>query len=123
MTPAMLQDVSGTRGDAEASFDQDDMLDDTMLYWLPRAGTSSARLYWEMQQGRTAPPSPEHPLAVPVGFSMLPLDHVRKTRRWLERRYTHIVHFNQPDRGGHFAALEQPGVFTDDVRATFAPLR
>jgi pimeloyl-ACP methyl ester carboxylesterase len=121
---AMFQDTCGTRGDAEGSFTLDEMLDDIMLYWLPNSGTSAARLYWEMNQtGWTSPASIEHPITTPVGFTMPPKEHVRKSRRQLERRYANIIYFNQPAEGGHFFALEQPDILVEDVRATFAQLR
>lgn len=121
---AMFQDTCGTPGDAEASFTLDEMLDDIMLYWLPDSGASAARLYWEMaQSGWSAPATVDAPTTLATGFTMSPKEHVRKSRRWLERRYTHIVHFNELDAGGHFTALEQPDGFVADVRATFAGLR
>lgn len=120
---AMFQDVCGTPGDAEASFTLDEMLDGIMLYWLPNAGASSARLYWETAMARaSAPPTPPLPIMLPTGFTMFPREQVRKSRHWIERRYGNVVHFNEPDQGGHFAALEQPGALVDEVRATFATL-
>jgi pimeloyl-ACP methyl ester carboxylesterase len=120
---AMFQDTCGTPGDAESSFSLDEMLDDIMMYWLPNSGASSARLYWEMaQSGWSSPATIEHPLDVPVGFTMPPREAVRKSRRQLERRYADIVFFNEPAAGGHFFALEQPETLVDDVRATFALL-
>ena len=121
---AMFQDTCGTPGDAEASFTPDEILDDIMLYWLPNSAASAARLYWEMAQADwTAPATIENPTALPTGFTMPPKEHVRKSRRWLERRYSNIVHFNELHAGGHFTALEQPEAFVNDVRATFRTLR
>jgi pimeloyl-ACP methyl ester carboxylesterase len=121
---AMLQDTCGTPGDAEATFTLDEMLDDIMLYWLPNSGASSARLYWEMTRaGWSAPATVDAPTTLPTGFTMSPKEHVRKSRRWLDRRYSTIVHFNELPAGGHFTALEQPAGFVTDVRATFAHLR
>jgi pimeloyl-ACP methyl ester carboxylesterase len=118
---AMFQDTCGTPGDAEGSFTRDEMLDDIMLYWLPNAGASSARIYWEMV--RTArPPSPS-PVSLPVGFSMFNFEAVRKSRRWIEARYSQLIHFNEIAEGGHFAALEQPSTLVDEIRATFNKLR
>jgi pimeloyl-ACP methyl ester carboxylesterase len=120
---AMFQDTCGTPGDAEGSFSLDEMLDDIMMYWLPNSGASSARLYWEMaQSGGSSPATVEHPLDVPVGFTMPPKEAVRKSRRQLERRYADIVFFNEPAAGGHFFALEQPATLVADIRATFAVL-
>ena len=121
---AMLQDTCGTPGNAEASFTLDEMLDDIMLYWLPNSGASTARMYWEMtQSGWSAPATIDAPTALPTGFTMSPKEHVRKSRRWLERRYSNVIHFNELPAGGHFTALEQPEGFVADVRATFAQLR
>jgi pimeloyl-ACP methyl ester carboxylesterase len=121
---AMFQDTCGTPGDAEATFTLDEILDDVMLYWLPNSGASAARLYWEMtQSGWSAPATIDSPTALPTGFTMPPKEHVRKSRRWLERRYSNVVYFNELDAGGHFTALEQPAGFVADVRATFARLR
>ncbi len=121
---AMFQDTCGTPGDAEASFTLDEMLDNIMLYWLPNSATSAARLYWEMTQaGWSAPATTDSPTSLPTGFTMSPKEHVRKSRRWLERRHSNIIYFNELHAGGHFTALEQPGGFVKDVRATFQPLR
>lgn len=60
---------------------------------------------------------------VPAGFSIFPGEAVQASRRWIERRYTTVLHYRQHERGGHFAALEQPAALTDDIRATFRALR
>ena len=121
---AMFQDTCGTPGDAEASFTLDEMLDDIMLYWLPNAGASTARTYWEMVQNHwSSPATTDEPIRVPAGFSMAPEEHVRKSRRWIERRYNDVIHFNDLPRGGHFLALEEPDLFVEEVRTTFRSLR
>ncbi|UOZ05476.1 epoxide hydrolase family protein [Amycolatopsis sp. WQ 127309] len=120
---AMFQDTCGTPGDAEASFTHDELLDDIMLYWLPNAGSSAAKTYWEMARARAAASGPPAPITIPTGFTMAPHEHVRKSRRWIERRYTDLVHFAELDQGGHFLALEQPDLFVAEVRASFATLR
>ena len=120
---AMFQDTCGTPGNAEASFTLDEMLDDIMMYWLPNAGASAARLYWEMtQSGWSSPATIDDPITVPVGFTMPPKEAVRKSRRQLERRYANIIFFSEPAAGGHFLALEQPETLVRDIRATFAQL-
>jgi len=120
---AMFQDTGGTRGDAEASFSIDEILDDIMLYWLPNTGTSAARLYWELSKaGGPAGGQPKGPITVPTGFTMLKGEHVRISRRWAERRYSQMIYFNGESDGGHFAALERPQVLVNDIRATFARL-
>jgi pimeloyl-ACP methyl ester carboxylesterase len=120
---AMFQDTGGTPGDAEASFTRDVLLDDITLYWLTNTAASSARLYWELAQvGGPRPGIPTDPITVPTGFTMFPREHVRKSRRWVQRRYTDVVHFDEPPAGGHFGALEQPAGFVDGIRATFAAI-
>jgi len=119
---ALFQDVSDSGGNAESVFSYDEMLDDIMLYWLPDAGASSARLYWEGRSSM-AGPSPSEPMRTPTGISMFPKELVRISRRWAEKRFTTLVHFNELKHGGHFAALEQPVLFTEEVRASFATLR
>jgi len=121
---AMVQDTCGTPGDAEATFTLDEILDNIMLYWLPNSAASAARLYWEMTQANwSAPATVDDPTALPVGFTMSPQEHVRKSRRWLERRYSKVIYFNELAAGGHFTAWEQPDGFVTDIRATFAHLR
>lgn len=110
----LFQDVAGT----EVS--RDDILDDVMLYWLPNAGASSARLYWE---ARREPQQPSSTNPTPAGFSIFPDEAVQASRRWVERRYSRVLHYGQLDRGGHFAALEQPGLLTEEIRTTFRSLR
>jgi epoxide hydrolase len=117
---AMFQDTSGTPGNAEGSFTLDEMLDRIMLYWLPNTGVSSARLYWEMAKAKwSSAAAIDSPITVPAGVSMSPKEHVRKSRRWVERRYSDLVHFNEVARGGHFSAWEEPELFVDEVRTTF----
>ncbi|GAA0268442.1 epoxide hydrolase [Cryptosporangium japonicum] len=117
----LFQDVTDSDGDPEKVVDRDVILDDVMLYWLPNAAASSARLYWEDRRSR--PAGPVEPNPVPAGFSIFPGEAVQASRRWIERRYPAVVHYEQLTRGGHFAALEQPRVLTDQLRATFRALR
>ncbi len=120
---ALFQDVSDSGSNPESVFSADEMLDDIMLYWLPNAGASSARLYWEGMQEMMKGGMPSAPMQTPAGISMFPGEQIRLSRRWAERRFAELIHFNEPERGGHFAALEQPGSFVEEVRATFRPLR
>jgi pimeloyl-ACP methyl ester carboxylesterase len=119
---SLFQDVCGTPGNAESSFTTDEMLDDITLYWLTNTGTSSARIYWEMMHSPRSP-QPSGPITVPAGFSIFPQEQIRASRRWLEARYRTVVHFNELDRGGHFAALEQPELFITELRTSFSTLR
>lgn len=123
---AMFQDVGGSHlqhGDAEKLFSFDEMIDDIMLYWIPNAAASSARMYWEMNHAQQPNPGTiDEPLTVPTGLSIMPGEYVRRSRRWAERRYTNLVLFNEVTDGGHFALLEQPELLVEDIRATFRRL-
>jgi epoxide hydrolase len=104
---------------------RDDLLDNLMLYWLPGTGASSARLYWESirQVSEIITRSAGAPVTVPTGCSIFPKENQRPSRRWAERRFTDIRYWNELDKGGHFAAFEQPELFAAEVRACFAALR
>jgi len=120
---ALFQDVSDSGGNPEAVFSLDALLDDIMLYWLPNTGASSARFYWEAMREMTAGGMPETKMPMPTGISMFPGEQVRLSRRWAESRFDTLLHFNEPARGGHFAAIEQPGLFVDELRTTFRSVR
>jgi pimeloyl-ACP methyl ester carboxylesterase len=104
---------------------RDEVLDNLMLYWLPGTGASAARLYWEsldhVEQTLTRPPTDT--IDVPTGCSVFPRENPRPSRRWAERRFTDIRHWGEPERGGHFAAFEQPAAFVAELRAFFALVR
>ena len=119
----MLQDVSDSSGHPERVFKLDDMIDNIMLYWLPNAGPSSARLYWETAREKPRPVTIEEPMPLPTGVSMFPGEKARISRRWAEPRFTKLVHFNELPKGGHFAAWEQLAAFVDELRATFSKVR
>lgn len=105
-------------GHPEHVLTRDQLLDNVMLYWLPRAGASSARLYWEsFGRGNV------DPVRVPAGCSMFPKEIFRASRRWVEKRFTNLVYWNELDRGGHFAAFEQPELFVGELRACFRNVR
>ena len=101
-------------GRPEAVLSRDQLLDNVMLYWLCNAAGSSARLYWESFNRRSA-----DPLSLPVGISSFPKDIFLSSRRWAERRFSQLVYWNELDSGGHFAALECPEVFVAELRACF----
>jgi pimeloyl-ACP methyl ester carboxylesterase len=107
-----------TDGDPVAALGADRLLDNVMLYWLTGSGASSARMYWESFRSR-----PRDRVEVPTAVSVFPKEIFRPSRRWAERRYVNIVHWEEPDRGGHFAAFEQPALFVDQVRKAFRGLR
>ena len=112
-------------GDLESVITRDQLLDNLMLYWLPRTGASSARLYWESIRQVDAWISGSAPdtITVPTGCSIFPKELQRPSRRWAERRFLDIRYWNEPERGGHFAALEQPELFVEEVRAFFRLVR
>jgi pimeloyl-ACP methyl ester carboxylesterase len=108
-------------GHPENVLTRDELLDNLMLYWLPRAGASSARLYWESikQVNEWISGSTIDTVAVPTGCSIFPKELQRPSRRWAERRFLDIRYWNEPDKGGHFAAFEQPDLFVNEVRSFF----
>jgi pimeloyl-ACP methyl ester carboxylesterase len=112
-------------GHPENALTRDEMLDDVMLYWLPRTGASSARLYRESiaQVNEWISGTATDTVTVPTGCSIFPKELQRPSRRWAERRFLDIRHWGEPDRGGHFAAFEQPELFVDEVRAFFGHVR
>jgi pimeloyl-ACP methyl ester carboxylesterase len=105
-------------GHPENVLSKDELLDNVMMYWVTNTGASSARLYWESFNKPNL-----DPIAMPVGASIFPKEIFRCSRRWAEKRYSNIIHWNQLDKGGHFAAFEQPAVFVDELRNCFAQLR
>lgn len=96
----------------------DQVLDNITLYWLTGTGASSARLYWESiaQVTQWFTTATSDIITAPTGCNIFPKEVPRPSRRWAQRRFTNIVHWNEPDRG-HFAAWEQPALFIDEVRA------
>jgi pimeloyl-ACP methyl ester carboxylesterase len=107
-----------TDGDPVAALGADRILDNIMCYWLTRSGASSARIYWESFRTRST-----NIVEVPTGVAIFPKEIFRPSRRWAERRYTNIIHWDEPDRGGHFAAFEQPELFVEQLRAFFRQVR
>jgi len=108
-------------GHPENALSRDEMLDNIMLYWLPETAASSARLYWE-SFGKPIL-TETGPATLPAGCSLLPKEIFRPTRSWAERTYTNIIRWNELDKGGHFAAFEQPETFVDELRAFFRLVR
>jgi pimeloyl-ACP methyl ester carboxylesterase len=98
---------------------RDDVLDNITLYWLTTTGVSSARLYWENKLPFFVPLGVE----VPVAVSAFPDELYQAPRSWVERAYPRLIHYNRLDKGGHFAAWEQPELFSREIRAAFRSLR
>jgi pimeloyl-ACP methyl ester carboxylesterase len=103
---------------------RDDVLDNITLYWLTNTGPSSARVYWESARAAAAAAGKPMPdVTVPVAFSAFPEEVVGAPRSWLERTYPKLAYYNKVERGGHFAAWEQPELFASELRAAFKSLR
>jgi len=103
---------------------RDHVLDNITLYWLTATGASAARSYWESGQAQAqaagqAPP----PMTLPFGFTTFPGEIWRTPRSWAEKAYPNVVYFNEADRGGHFAAWEEPELFSSELREAFRSLR
>ena len=113
--------------DPRSELSTDAVLDNLMLYWLPRTGASAARLYWEslgdVARWIEGPLEPRDLVRAPVGCTVFPYELQRPSRRWASRRFTDIRYWSEPDRGGHFAAWEQPDLFAAEVEACFAQFR
>ncbi|WP_454648723.1 epoxide hydrolase family protein [Bradyrhizobium liaoningense] len=112
-----MQSWTDNRGDLFSCLSRDRILDNVTLYWLTASGASAARLYWE-SAGRVG----EDPIDLPSAVSMFPGELIPVPREWLGR-YCKLVYFNEPDKGGHFAAWEQPEIFVAELRAAFALMR
>ena len=105
-------------GHPENVLTRDELLDNVMLYWLPAAAASSARLYWESFRQVNM-----DPVELATGCSIFPKEIFRSSRRWAEKRFKNLIHFNTLDKGGHFAAFEQPELFVAELRDCFRQLR
>jgi pimeloyl-ACP methyl ester carboxylesterase len=102
----------------------DRILDNITLYWLTGTGASAARAYWESGRAQAlaagqAPPN----VQVPVGFTTFPDEIFAAPRSWVEQAYPNLSYFNEANKGGHFAAWEEPELFSSEVRAAFRSLR
>jgi pimeloyl-ACP methyl ester carboxylesterase len=113
-------------GDPAGNLTREHIIDNITLYWLTGTGASAARSYWEdgkaLAQARASGQAPPE-VSVPVGFSTFPGEIWRTPRSWVENSYPNVVYFNEVDRGGHFAAWEEPQLFSQEVRAAFSSLR
>jgi pimeloyl-ACP methyl ester carboxylesterase len=98
---------------------RDEVLDNITLYWLTNTGVSASRLYWEYKGGFFNAKG----VAIPVAVSVFPGEQYQAPRSWAEQAYPNLIYFNEVDRGGHFAAWEQPQLFTEELRAAFRSLR
>jgi pimeloyl-ACP methyl ester carboxylesterase len=113
-------------GQPVGNLTRDSVVDNITLYWLTRTAASAARSYWEDGRALAAALASGHappPVSVPVGFTTFPDEIWASPRTWVEAVYPGLAYFNAVDRGGHFAAWEQPQLFSEELRAAFAPLR
>ena len=111
-------------GKPSGNLTRDHILDNITLYWLTGTGASAARSYWEGGKAaahQAGQPRPE--VKLPVGFTMFPGEIFRAPRSWVEKSYPNVSYFNEVDKGGHFAAWEEPGLFATEIRAAFRSLR
>jgi len=103
---------------------RDHILDNITLYWLTATGASAARSYWEGGRAAALAASQTPPaVTIPVGFTTFPGEIFRAPRSWVEKSYPNVVYFNEAERGGHFAAWEEPELFSTELRAAFGSLR
>jgi pimeloyl-ACP methyl ester carboxylesterase len=103
---------------------RDHILDNITVYWLTGTGASAARSYWESGRAQALAAGHSRPeVKVPVGFTAFPGEIFRAPRSWVEQGYPNVTYFNEAERGGHFAAWEEPELFATEVRAAFKPLR
>jgi pimeloyl-ACP methyl ester carboxylesterase len=111
-------------GQPSGNLTRDHILDNITLYWLTGTGASAARSYWEGGQAaaRAAGQAPA-PISIPVGYTTFPGEIFRASRGWVERSYPSLAYFNEADKGGHFAAWEEPELFAGELRAAFRSLR
>ncbi|MGB6976319.1 MAG: epoxide hydrolase family protein [Gammaproteobacteria bacterium] len=111
-------------GDPEKSLTKDEMLDDITLYWLTNSAISSARLYWENNNNNfNAASQKTAEITVPVAVTVFPGEIYRAPQSWTKRAYPTLIYFHEVNKGGHFAAWEQPQLFAEELRAAFKPLR
>jgi pimeloyl-ACP methyl ester carboxylesterase len=113
-----------TGGQPSGGLTRDHILDNITLYWLTGTGASAARSYWEegQENARAAGRAPM-PVSIPVGFTTFPGEIWRTPRSWVEKAYPNVIYFNEVNKGGHFAAWEEPELFSEEIRAAFRPLR
>ena len=112
-------------GEPERLLTKDDFLDDVTLYWLTNSATSAARLYWETsgQSVLLAAAQKTAEIALPVAITVFPDEVYRAPETWARRAYRNLIYFHEVDKGGHFAAWEEPQLFSEEIRAAFRSLR
>jgi pimeloyl-ACP methyl ester carboxylesterase len=113
-----------TGGQPSGNLTREHIVDNITLYWLTGTGASAGRSYWEEGQENTrAAGQAPAPVSIPAGFTTFPGEIWRTPRSWVEKAYPNVIYFNEAVKGGHFAAWEEPGLFSEELRAAFRPLR
>jgi pimeloyl-ACP methyl ester carboxylesterase len=107
------------KGHPVGELTRDEVLNNITLYWLTNTGVSSGRLYWDNKFGFFDAKN----VTVPAGVTVFPGELYEAPRSWAEQAYPNLIHYNKVDAGGHFAAWEQPQILSEEIRATFRPLR
>jgi hypothetical protein len=116
--PGLIQGV--LRGTYQSALTRDDILDNLTLYWLTNTGVSATRLHWENKADFFDAKN----ISIPFAISVFPDELDQAPRSWAERAYpNNLIHYNKLDRGGQFAAWEQPQLFSEEIRASFSTLR
>src|SRR5437899_992185 len=118
--PLSLQLIARAFDGEPTGLTRDDVLDNTTLFWLTNTTISAARLYWEGFAKTDLGPKN---VSIPVAVSLFPDEVIAAPRSWTERAYPKLIHYNQLDKGGHFAAWEQPTLLVDEMRVGLKPLR
>jgi pimeloyl-ACP methyl ester carboxylesterase len=111
-------------GEPSGHLTRERIVDNITLYWLTGTGASAARAYWDIGRAQAlaagqAPPE----VSIPVGFTTFPGEIFRAPRSWVDQSYPNVIYFNEVDKGGHFAAWEEPELFSQEMRAAFKSLR
>ncbi len=112
-------------GKPSGGLTRESIVDNLTLYWVTNTATSSARFYWETRQVIQAAASGQKPpdLSLPVAYTVFPGEIFQAPRRWAEKVYPNLTYFNEAEKGGHFAAWEEPQLFVEEMRAAFRSLR
>ncbi len=108
-------------GQSFGAITRDDWLDNTSLYWFTNTPTSAARLYWEQAKAGNFYAAAD--LSFPTAVTVFLEEYVHAPRSWTEKAYHNLIYFNEAEKGGHFAAWEQPQLFSDELRTAFRTLR
>jgi pimeloyl-ACP methyl ester carboxylesterase len=117
--PAAVVSALDRTESATGELTREEILDNITLYWLTNTGVSASRLYWEYRGGFFNAKG----VSIPVAVTVFPGEQYQAPRSWAERAYPNLIYFNEVDRGGHFAAWEEPEIFTTELRAAFRSLR